>query len=98
MSVFLGFGQVELPRALRGEDLGQRLVDDMLGEGHRAVEVLAVARHRREVDAGLKEALRELPGPVRAEVEEDGGVVLAGSRRGYGRTTGSMNSSVIPAS
>src|SRR5687768_9575430 len=46
----------------------------MLGEGHRAVEVFAVARHRREVGARLEEALRELPGPVRAEVEEDGRV------------------------
>ena len=48
----------------------------MLREGDREVEVVAVARHRRQVDAELGELLGELPRAVGAEVEEDRGVAL----------------------
>ena len=43
----------------------------LLPEDDRAVEVVAVARHRRQVEAGLEQALRELARAVRPEVEED---------------------------
>ena len=43
-------------------------------EDDRAVELVAVARHRRQVDAGVEQQLRELAPPVGAEVEEEGAV------------------------
>ena len=45
--------------------------DLLLVERDREREVVAVARHRRQVDAGLEQPLRELPRAVRPEVEED---------------------------
>ena len=46
-----------------------------------AVELVAVARHRRQVDAGVDQQPRELPAAVRAEVEEDRGVARLDPRR-----------------
>jgi hypothetical protein len=71
VGVLLGLGGVELADAVLAEHLGERAVDVLLAEGDREREVLAVAGHRRQVDAELAELLRELPRPVGAEVEED---------------------------
>ena len=71
MRVLLGLGAVELASAVRGEHLGERVRDLLLLEDDRAVEVVAVAGHRRQVDAGLEQLLRELAGAVGPEVEED---------------------------
>ncbi len=57
-----------------GQDLGQHLRDGLLREGDGEVEVVAVVRHRRQVDAEPAELLRQLPRPVGTEVEEDRGV------------------------
>ena len=76
MRVLLGLGRVELADPVRREHLGERVLDDLLGEGDREVEVVAVAGHRRQVDAELAELLGELPRAVGAEVEEDRGVAL----------------------
>ena len=71
MRVLLGLGAVELARAVGGEHLGERVRHLLLLEDDRAVEVVAVAGHRRQVEAGLEQALRELPRAVGPEVEED---------------------------
>ena len=48
--VLLGLGDVQLADAVLGADLGHRLLDLLLLEDHRAVEVFLVARHRRHVE------------------------------------------------
>ena len=88
---------VELARAVGGEHLGEGVRHLLLLEDDRAVEVVAVARHRRQVEAGLEEALGQLPRPVGPEVEEDNRVAGLDPRPAL-EVTGSMNSSVIPAS
>ena len=72
--VLLRLGGVELADAVLAQHLGERPLDDVLGERDGEREVVAVARHRREVDAELAELLGELAAPVGAEVEEDRGV------------------------
>ena len=76
MRVLLGLRRVELANAVGREHLGERVLDDVLREGDGEVEVVAVAGHRRQVDAELAELLAELARAVRAEVEEDRGVAL----------------------
>ena len=56
-------------------------MDLLLAEGDRAVEVVAVPRHGRQIDAELEQLDRQLACSVGAEVEEDRGVA-AGSSRG----------------
>ena len=56
--------------ALR-EHLGERVLDALLLERDGAREVRAVAGHRRQVDPGLEQPLRELARTVGPEVEED---------------------------
>ena len=75
--VLLRLRRVELADAVGREHLGERVLDDVLREGDGEVEVVAVAGHRRQVDAELAELLGELPRAVGAEVEEDRGVALA---------------------
>ena len=69
--VLLRLGGVELADPVLAQHLGERPLDDVLGERDGEREVVAVARHRREVDAELAELLGELSATVRAEVEED---------------------------
>src|SRR5205085_2561241 len=69
--VLLGLGDVQLADVVLREHLGERLGHVLLLEHDRAVEVVAVARHRRHVEAGLEQTLRELAGAVGTEVEED---------------------------
>ena len=71
MRVLLRLGAVQLAEAVLGQHLGQRLCHLLLLEDDRAVEVVAVTGHRRQVEAGLEQALRELARAVRPEVEED---------------------------
>ena len=75
MGVLLRLRHVELAEAVLGDHLRHHLVDRLLGERDREVEVVAVLRHRRQVDAELTELLGDLPRPVGAEVEEDRGVL-----------------------
>ena len=72
--VLLRLGRVELADAVRAQHLGERPLDNVLGERDGEREAVAVARHRREVDAEFAELLRELAPAVGAEVEEDRGV------------------------
>ena len=58
--VLLGLRRVELADAVRRQHLGERVLDDVLREGDREVEVVAVAGHRRQVDAELTELLAQL--------------------------------------
>ena len=51
--VLLGLGDVELPHALLGKGLRERLVDLLLAERGRAIEVVAIARHRGHRDVSL---------------------------------------------
>ena len=74
MCVLLGLGCVELTRAGGGKDLGERVRHPLLLEDDRALEVVAVARHRDDVDACLEQTLRQLADTVRPEVEDDRGV------------------------
>ncbi len=55
--VLLGLGHVQLAQAALGEHLGERLRHVLLGERDRAVEVVAVDRHRRQVVARLEQPL-----------------------------------------
>ena len=48
------------------EHLGERVRDRLLREHDVRVDVLAVARHRRQVDAGVEQRARELPRRGRA--------------------------------
>src|SRR5262249_29964402 len=72
--VLLGFGDVELADVMLGEHLRERLAHLLLAEDDRDVEVVAMPRHRRQVDTGFDELLRELRRAVRPKVEEDGAV------------------------
>ena len=74
MGVLLGLGDVELADAVLGQHLRDRLGDVLLLERDRAVEVVPVAGHRRQVEPAVEEPLGELAGPVGPEVEEDRGV------------------------
>ena len=71
MRVLLRLGRVKLAQPVLGEHLRDRLRDHLLLEDHRAVEVVAVAGHGREVQALLEQPLRELARAVGAEVEVD---------------------------
>src|SRR3954454_21447064 len=73
--VLLRLRRVQLAQAVFGEHLGERLVDLLLAEDHRAGKVVAVVRHRGQVEAAVDEQLRELARPVGPEVEEDRRVV-----------------------
>ena len=53
----------------------------LLGKGDWTVEVAAVSRHRRQVEAGLEQLLGQLACPVGAEVEEDRRVLVRQARR-----------------
>ena len=75
MRVLLGLGGMELAQPVLGEHLRDRVRDHLLLEDDRAVEVVAVAGHGREVQALLEEPLRELARAVGAEVEVDRGVL-----------------------
>ena len=55
MRVLLRLGAVELPDAVVREHLRERLLDELLAEGDRAVEVVPVPRHGRQIDAQLPE-------------------------------------------
>ena len=81
MGVLLGLGDVELAEIVLGENIGERLRNGLLAEDDRAVEVVAVVGHRRQVDAGVEQQARELSAAVRAEVEEDRGVARLDPRR-----------------
>ena len=59
---------------MAGQNLGERVLDLLLVEGDREREVVAVARHRRQIDSRFEQALRQLPRPIGTEVEEDRGV------------------------
>ena len=59
----------------------ERLGHDLLGEHGRAVLVVGVPGHRRQVEARVEQDARELPGPVRPEVEEDHAVTRLDARR-----------------
>ena len=73
--VLLRLGGVQLPRAVPGRAPRRASRRRRCSrERDRAVEVVAVARHRRQVEAGVEQPLRELAAAVRAEVEEDRGV------------------------
>ena len=74
MCVLLGLGGVQLADAMLREHVREHHLDRLLGEDDREVEVVPVARHRRQVDAELAELLRQLPRSVGPEVEEDGRV------------------------
>ena len=95
MRVLLGLGGVELARAVRGEHLGERVGDVLLLEDDRAVEVVAVAGHRRQVDARVEQLLRELARAVGPEVEEDRRV--AGPIRGVPSTEDGLDELVRDA-
>src|SRR5207248_3644448 len=69
--VLLGLGDVQLPNTLLGESLRKRLVDLLLAERGRTVEVVAVARHRGHRDVSLPQPLRQLAGSIGPEIEED---------------------------
>jgi hypothetical protein len=72
---------VQLAQPLLGEDLGDRVDDLLLGEHDRRLDVVGVARHRRQIGSGLDQEPRELACPVRPEVEEDERVPLEVDRR-----------------
>src|SRR5207244_13280563 len=66
----LRLGDVELPHAVLREHLGECLWHVPLLEHDRCVEIVAIASHRRHVEARLQQPLRELARSIRAEVEE----------------------------
>ena len=72
--VLLGLRRVELADAVGREHLGEHVLDLLIPEDDREVEVVPVAGHCRQVDAALTELLGELPRAIGAEVEEDRGV------------------------
>ena len=55
-----------------GQHLHHRLVDLLLRDRDRTVEIVAVARHRRQVEAFLEQPLGELARAIGAKVEEYG--------------------------
>ena len=57
MRVLLRLGHVQLANAVLREHLRHRLPDVLLLERDRAIEVLPVAGHRRQVEAGLEQTL-----------------------------------------
>ena len=57
VSVLLGLGDVELAKAVLGEHLGDRVLDDLFLEDDGTVEVDPVPGHRREVDPLLQQSL-----------------------------------------
>ena len=86
VGVLLGLGRVELAqRRACDEHLGERVGDGLLREDDRAVELLAVARHRRQVELRVEQQPRELPRAVGAEVEEDRAVAGLEPRRALDR-------------
>ena len=56
VGVLLRLGHVKLADPGFGERLGQRVVDYLLAEHDRTVEVVVVPRHRRQVEAGVQQA------------------------------------------
>ena len=86
MGVLLGLGDVQLADAVGGEHLGQHVGEILARERDRRNDVVGVLGHlhvvrKRRVGAtveavelALGERPRQLAGPVRPEVEEDGGV------------------------
>ncbi len=83
MGVLLGLGNVELADVVLGQDFRDGFVDVLLAERNRAVEVVAVAGHRRQVVTAVEEQLRELASAVGAEVEEDRGVLPPEARPAF---------------
>ena len=95
--VLLGLGDVQLPQAVLGEDVGEHVLGMVRRERDRQRELLLVLRHGDEVDgrrvgaavelgeAVLGEGARELAGAVRAEVEEEADVAVAHARVVLGR-------------
>src|SRR6186997_626565 len=81
MSVLFGLGDVELAQAVGRQNLRERVLYLLLVEGDGKREVVAVARHRRQVDSRFEQALRQLPRPIGTEVEEDRGVVGTEARK-----------------
>ena len=60
VGVLLRLGHVKLADARVCESLGERLLDQLLPEHDRAVEVVVVPCHRRQVDAGVDKLPRQL--------------------------------------
>ncbi len=81
MGVLLGLGDVQLAHAALGEHLGERLRHVLLAEDDGHVEIVAVARHRRQVEAAVEQQPGQLPPAIRPEVEEDHAVARLDSRR-----------------
>ena len=87
MRVLLGLGDVELCEVVLGEDVGQYVLRELLGEGHRSGNrgvVLGEAdeTHAREhgafepLERGVSECACDLTCAVRPEVEEDDSVAI----------------------
>ena len=77
VGVLLGLRDVQLANSGIGERLRERFLDQLLPERDRAIEVVVVPRHRRQVEAGVDELPRQLARTVGAEVEEDRAVLRA---------------------
>ena len=97
MRVLLGLGRVELPGAVPRRAPRRASRRRLLGEHDRAVELLAVARHRRQVEAARRAAAGSAAAPRSGrklkKIAAVAGLERAAARRS---TIGSTNSSVTP--
>ena len=57
VGVLLGLGDMELADVVLGQDFRDGFVDILLAERDRAVEVVAVAGHRRQVVSAFEQEL-----------------------------------------